>query len=460
MSEGKSASVGFAWKQRIGLGITEFGRNIGDFMITSYLMLYLTDVARIPAAAISLMFLLCRCFDAVTDYLVGVFVDRTRTKIGRSKPWMYPGAFVLAVGLVMVFHVPDLSTTGKVAYVAVAYLIENFGMTLVAIPEGALIPALSTDAKERTKLASMRGIAGGIANLCCANIATYFIMSAGAEAVGYARSAMGFAAITIICVVGGISLLREVNVPEFKPSEKVSVGELLGDLKALLTDRYYLFMLFYGLTQLLGLIPIFSMMAYYFINIFGNPMYISLAFTITSIVPTIASATVPFVNAKLTKRQCALLGQLFYAIAFILMFIARTGNIALFVVALIFWGFGNGYIGTMLWAMQPEIFDNLEYKTGKVQAALPTAMISYACKLGNALAGAITAALLAWGHYDGALEVQPDSAKTAILLGFIGVPFVANLLMAIATWFYDLDKKYPEIRAELDKRHQAKHTNA
>lgn len=140
-------------------------------------------------------------------------------------------------------------------------------------------------------------------------------------------------------------------------------------------------------------------------------------------------------------------------------FIGKSGNIALFVVALIFWGFGNGYIGTMLWAMQPEIIDNLEYKTGKVQAALPTAMISYACKLGNALAGAITAALLAWGHYDGALEVQPDSAKTAILLGFIGVPFVANLLMAIATWFYDLDKKYPEIRAELDKRHQAKHTN-
>lgn len=96
MENNNVSSGAFAWKQRIGLGVTEFGRNIGDFMIMSYLMLYLTDIA-----AISLMFLLCRIFDAFTDYMVGVLVDRTRTKLGRSKPWMYVGAFVLAVRMKM-----------------------------------------------------------------------------------------------------------------------------------------------------------------------------------------------------------------------------------------------------------------------------------------------------------------------------------------------------------------------
>lgn len=124
------------------------------------------------------------------------------------------------------------------------------------------------------------------------------------------------------------------------------------------------------------------------------------------------------------------------------------------IIALIVWGVGNGFVGTMLWAMQPEVFDHVEYRSGKAQAALPTAIISYACKIGNALAASITAALLAWGHYDGTLQAQAASAKNGILLGYIGLPLLADVVLLIFTYFYDLDKKYPQIRSELDRRHK------
>lgn len=55
---------------------------------------------------IGVMFVFTKIFDGVTDYLVGVMIDRTNTKMGRNRPWMFWGAPVLAIGMVLLFCVP------------------------------------------------------------------------------------------------------------------------------------------------------------------------------------------------------------------------------------------------------------------------------------------------------------------------------------------------------------------
>ena len=244
--DNKDLSVKFKWKQRSGLWFTEFGRQTGDFIITSYLMVFLTDAAKVPVAAISLMFLICKIFDAFTDYLVGVLVDRTRNKMGRSRSWLYIGIFVLSIGLIMIFREPFESNTGKIVWMYITYLIETFGMTLIAIPEGALIPALSADVKERTVLASMRGTAGSLASLFSSNIVAVLInkFGSGDSVLAYGRMAMVIAAITFVCILVGNSLIREINLPPMQnKNAKQKNNVLLSDLKYLFTDKYYLIVL-------------------------------------------------------------------------------------------------------------------------------------------------------------------------------------------------------------------------
>lgn len=457
MKEKKKLTRGLLWRQRAGISSIEFGRNLVDFMNTSYLMVFLTDVARVPAAYLSVMFVVCRLFDAFTDYLVSVFVDRTRTKLGRTRPWMLIGTALLAIGLIVLFHVPaNAGTIGKVVYAYVTYNIFNFGMTMVVIPEGALIPALSADAHERTTLATCRGIFGGIANLIMSNLVVQVLnkYTGSEQAVGYARVAISVAIAACITIYFAILMIREINVPEEIPVQKKEKGGQLKSLAALFTDKSYIIILLYGFCQMLGMIPLMSELVYYFRDVVGNPMLISVGFSIFSIVPSIFSFFCPFINRKLPKKGLAILGASMDLIAMLILLLFRgNGMIAVFALGL--WGAGNGFVGTMLWAMQPEIFDNLELKTGRPMAALPTAIVSYACKIGNAAAGAITAAFLAAGGYDGAAKVQSASAKNAILLGFCGVPIVAYALMIFVMTRYDLDKKYPEIRRQLDARHAA-----
>lgn len=119
---------------------------------------FYTDVAGIPAASAAFMFLITKFIDAFTDYMVGALVDRTNTKMGRNRPWMLAGAPVLAIGMVLVFTTPDFSTGGKLAWAYITYIIFSFGYTLVNIPMGSILPTLSADATERTKIATTRTI--------------------------------------------------------------------------------------------------------------------------------------------------------------------------------------------------------------------------------------------------------------------------------------------------------------
>ena len=74
----------FIWRQRIGFGISDYACNLAYLMVNTYLLIFYTDVAGIPAASAAFMFLITKFIDAFTDYMVGALVDRTNTKMGRT----------------------------------------------------------------------------------------------------------------------------------------------------------------------------------------------------------------------------------------------------------------------------------------------------------------------------------------------------------------------------------------
>lgn len=106
----------FLWRQRLGYGVASFGLNIAYIMVNTYLLIFYTDVAGLSTGVAAQLFLLSKIFDAVTDYLVGKYVDRTETKMGKARPWMLAGIPVLAVGMILVFVSPNFSMTGKIIW--------------------------------------------------------------------------------------------------------------------------------------------------------------------------------------------------------------------------------------------------------------------------------------------------------------------------------------------------------
>ena len=121
------------WRQRIGYFCGMFGCNAAYSMVNSFLLIYFTDAVKINVAALSIMFLVTKLFDGVTDYIVGSLIDITDTKMGRNKPWMLYGIPVFAIGFILVFSAPSFAESWRLLYAYLSYILFCFGFTMMCL---------------------------------------------------------------------------------------------------------------------------------------------------------------------------------------------------------------------------------------------------------------------------------------------------------------------------------------
>lgn len=439
----------FIWRQRIGFGISDYACNLAYLMVNTYLLIFYTDVAGIPAASASVMFLITKFVDAFTDYLVGSLVDRTNTKMGRNRPWMLAGAPVLAIGMVLVFTTPDFSVAGKIAWAYATYIIFSFGYTLVNIPMGSILPTLSADATERTKIATTRTVFSNLGSLTSASMALWLIakLGNGDQATGYRNTNIVFGIMVIVILLICVASIREINLPP-RTTEKSSIVK---DFGCLIKNKPYMLMITYTFFFFLAYLGMFASIAYYFKYNVGNEMLTSVAVTLLTVIPIFSMLIAAKMNAKITKRNITILGIAIQIAGSVVAWIAG-GNAAIVLIGVGLLGFGMGFRSNMYFSMLADVADYGEWQSGRNLAGTQMAVNGFSNKVSSACASAIVAGLLAWGAYDGTAAVQSAKANTAISIAFIALPIVANIAGIVVMWFYDLDKKYDKVEKELKER--------
>ena len=98
----KKVKIGL-WRQRIGYGSSDFACNLIWQMISLYLLYFYTNVMHLNAGAVSIMFLVTKFIDGVSDLIVGYLIDKTNTRWGKSRPWILFGAIPFGVTAVLAF---------------------------------------------------------------------------------------------------------------------------------------------------------------------------------------------------------------------------------------------------------------------------------------------------------------------------------------------------------------------
>jgi Na+/melibiose symporter-like transporter len=96
-----------------------------------------------------------RIFDAITDPLIGYLSDRTKSPIGRRKPWILAGVILCAVSIYFLFRP---ARTAGVAYFGIWSFLIYFGFTLFEIPRGAWSSELSRDYHQRSRIQTYVGM--------------------------------------------------------------------------------------------------------------------------------------------------------------------------------------------------------------------------------------------------------------------------------------------------------------
>jgi glycoside/pentoside/hexuronide:cation symporter, GPH family len=160
--------------------------------LLNYVPSFYSDEKALPLAVVGLTMVFSRALDIFIDPLVGTFSDRTRTPIGRRKPWIMAGLPIAMIALWFLFVPPE---TVSPIYLFLALFFVNLGTTVMDLPYAAWGAEMSDDYNERTRVAAWRGAFGAFGNLLALSIPV------GLDMMGYADVAQKLFWIALFYVV-------------------------------------------------------------------------------------------------------------------------------------------------------------------------------------------------------------------------------------------------------------------
>ncbi|MFI1745711.1 MFS transporter [Thalassobellus sediminis] len=150
-------------KEKIGYALGDGAANIAWRGVQTFLFIFYTDVFGLSPVTVGVLMLVARSSDGISDILMGIIGDRTKSKYGKFRPWILWTAIPLGVILSLLFTSPELGANGKIVYAYITYIFFTLIYTANNIPYGALMAVMTGNDKERTSIGSFRmvGAFGG-----------------------------------------------------------------------------------------------------------------------------------------------------------------------------------------------------------------------------------------------------------------------------------------------------------
>ena len=142
------------WYNKIGYGSGDIAGNVVYAFLSSFVMLFLTDSIGLNAGIIGTLMMVSKIFDGVTDIFFGTMIDKTKSKMGKARPWMLWAYIGCAVMLVAIFLIPESwGEFAKYAYFFITYTLLNaVFFTANNIAYGTLTALITKNGSERVQM--------------------------------------------------------------------------------------------------------------------------------------------------------------------------------------------------------------------------------------------------------------------------------------------------------------------
>lgn len=188
----------FNMGDKIGYAFGDFGCATFFAFVSSYLMVFYTDVLGISAAAVGTLFIVARFWDAINDPIMGVLLDKAEaTRHGKFRPYVVRfGVPMVIVGILAFTAIPGLPDNMKLPYAYVTYILYGMLYTAVNIPYGSLASVMTNDSDERTALSTFRNLGSMLANVLVMILVPKIIFNAQGEV-----TAEGFITCAVILAI-------------------------------------------------------------------------------------------------------------------------------------------------------------------------------------------------------------------------------------------------------------------
>ncbi|MDR1906388.1 MAG: glycoside-pentoside-hexuronide (GPH):cation symporter [Clostridiales bacterium] len=429
-------------KDYVTFSMAKFAASAVIGLTQGYLLIFYTSVLGVEPVTVGIMFLVAKIFDGLNDPLMGTIVDRTKTRWGKMRPYLFFGAVPFGILTILLFlPTTGMNAAGKIIYMYITYILYGIAGTIINVPLDGLPAVASPNNEERTKIISVSRIIGSIGEQSALVLYSLFALFLPMKET---YLTMG---LTIGILAPVFMLLGTFNIKErIAPTKEVP--KIIDGFKYLFLNKQFL-----------------ALIASMLLSFFRNLVSAAIIYVVTYIyskgslniffaLPGAVAAMVgmlfaPKLKKKMDSKQIFILSTFVHSAALLIVYIVGFDvpwavTAVLMATAML----PVGLLNVVPHFMAIDTLDYWEEKTGKRQEGITFALVSLRGKVSSAFKDFVLAALLSYFMFATPLQsinkhapAQLEFTKSGIFMIFTIIPAALNLISVIPLIFYKLDGK-------------------
>ena len=394
-------------KLLVGYGLGEVACQMSWYMINNYLNIFYTDVVGLSGAAISAIVLIARIWDAINDPMMGQIADRTNSRWGKFRPYLYFAPPFLALFNILTFTVFPVQGMAKIILCGVCYIGAGMAYTACSIAYQALLNVIAVDSRVRQLLATARSTGASIIGIILSMVAMPLILrfssatnEAGekmADGHGYFVATVIFSLILIPVFWTCATICKETYTDKLHSNAPAEKAGFIENMKGLIQNDQLLIVVIATVIGTICVTGRYGILVYHVIYVVGGPQYIATMFTAMTVGQLVGTLTVPWGTKMFGKKNYMIIMNVVMAAGFVALFLNPTNNPVFLI--------GASFIGSLGFGAPAICYgmvgDSLEYgdwKLGKRQEGLAASMLSFGVKLATAICAPVVLLLEAVGY--------------------------------------------------------------
>ncbi len=424
---------------RAGYGIGDYAICLYWSGIGLYLLYFYTDVVGISPILAGWIYALGIGWDAITDPFMGYLAERTKTKMGSYRPFIYYGSIPLALSFVLLFWVPPFEGTVLFLFLILVNLIHRSCFTIVSVPYSSLTARITNDSNERTKLTTARMISASFGTLSMSALAFPLIAYFGG-----ADEAFGF---LWLAITSGLISIALLSVTVYSVREKIdeivtsNLPNFVSITKTVATN--YPFWIVFGCILILGSTGVmFNKNLIYFVK-YGLELheYQGLILGVSSGASFLSLPFWAYLALKIGKRETWLISMTIAFIGLLLFFYYPIASLNELLILLALIGVGNGAGGVLFWSMLPDTVEYGEWKSGIRTESSLYGFMTFAQKSSIAVAALILGFLLSGIGFE-PNQIQSEETISGMKFMMSWIPICGIIISLVLMYFYPISTKF------------------
>lgn len=436
------------WYNKVGYGSGDIAGNVVYAFLTFFVMIYLSDTIGLNTGIVGTLMAVAKIFDGVSDVIFGSLIDKTKTKMGKARPWMLWPYLGCGVCLFAIFSIPtSWGQTAQYAFFFIFYVMLNAGFyTANNIAYSALTALITKNENERVQIGSLRFVFAFTTSTIIQAVTFGLVEHFGNDAAAWRIVALIYVVLGIIS--NTLSVLSVKELPEDENESKKAVDTLeekytLREAVGLLIkNKFYLLILgVYLLTQLYTAFT--GVGTYYMTYVLGDKDLMGYFATALNVPMIVGLLLVPTIVAKLggmykinySGYALATVGRILVIVA------AYLGSVPMMLAFTAVASLGMCPLQGDLNAVIASASDYTYLTTGKRIDGTMYSCTSLGVKIGGGLGTAISGWLLdASGFIEGGVATQPESVLTMLNVMYLWLPMIFCALVTFLLTKLNVEK--------------------